>query len=406
MDKYIQMILVKFIEKYHRRNFKYGEKEIHQNIQLKPTEIYRKYGNPEGDTLVEKDINEACSFLFEKGFIEFTNYKFSDDISKIILNQDKVEQMEEYLETVYGITSRSFKASKIRQYMDRYGNSGLLTNYYCEQLDYQLNQTLTDLDPIKELNTLKILDFIQHNKKDLYVREVSMLVFGDSKVFEEKNFYNSICTIIRNALDLPKDECSPNDEILQNYHIYPVDQEILIKGNISVEREDDIFSIERFQNGISLSSSDTAVISSIKVNTLKFITIENKTAFYRFHDDTYSVMYLGGYANRHQIDLLKKIYQQNPNIEYYHFGDIDIGGFFIHQHLCRNTGIPFQLFHMGIEDLRNPMNQLCLKPLENEDANRARSLADIEPYKDIIRVMLEENVKLEQEIICLQLFEK
>ena len=36
------------------------------------------------------------------------------------------------------------------------------------------------------------------------------------------------------------------------------------------------------------------------------MTIENKTSFQRMVDEKCSYLYLGGYANRHQITFLKK----------------------------------------------------------------------------------------------------
>ena len=59
------------------------------------------------------------------------------------------------------------------------------------------------------------------------------------------------------------------------------------------------------------------------------------------------MMYLGGFANRYQIEFLKKVVLNNPNVRYCHFGDIDIGGFLIHKHLCRETLKNFELYCMG-----------------------------------------------------------
>lgn len=151
---------------------------------------------------------------------------------------------------------------------------------------------------------------------------------------------------------------------------------------------------------------DIPLIDYIKVDTEKFMTIENKTAFYQFDDKYFSVMYLGGFANRYQINLLKKIILENPDIGYYHFGDIDAGGFYIHQHLCKNTGTNFELYHMNVEVLHDPAYTNCLSELTENDRTRIKSLSEIELYKEVANVMLDENVKLEQEIVCLNLVSK
>ena len=50
-------------------------------------------------------------------------------------------------------------------------------------------------------------------------------------------------------------------------------------------------------------------------------------------------------------DFLIKVYRSEPNKQYFHFGDIDAGGFYIFGDLCEKTGIPFQPFSMDIDTL-------------------------------------------------------
>ena len=68
------------------------------------------------------------------------------------------------------------------------------------------------------------LALLQENERDLYVREASVLVYGDSKHFEEER-YEAVCGIIREALGKPAAEAEAYDEILQLYHISNVEQE-------------------------------------------------------------------------------------------------------------------------------------------------------------------------------------
>ncbi len=90
-------------------------------------------------------------------------------------------------------------------------------------------------------------------------------------------------------------------------------------------------------------------------------TIENKTSFQRLKDEDTATMYLGGFANKHQIEFLKKVISDNPFVKYYHFGDIDIGGFLIHKHLCRETAKKFDLYCMGIQQLHDMRFRYCLR---------------------------------------------
>ncbi len=108
------------------------------------------------------------------------------------------------------------------------------------------------------------------------------------------------------------------------------------------------------------------------------------------------VIYLGGYHNSVRREFIKKLYQQNPNIHFYHFGDIDAGGFYILEHLKRQTGVDFKPYKMDIATLKE---YYCYsKKLTDNDHDRLAKLKD-SPYNEVISYMLENNCKLEQEAI-------
>ena len=392
---YKSKILSKLIEKYNKRDLKYSGKEINREISVKPKELYRLYGTPDADALEEKRFNEAVDGLIQQGFVDAKRVIFSDDITKIVFNQ--------YLVDNYQIIPRDTRVSDALVLVHDYEGHGSLTDYYCEKLEKQFTSKIFDIDLDKEKKIFSILDFIQANKTDYYVREVSMLVFGSSKIFEENPFYDNVCTIIREATGKDRDESTPNDDILKDFHIQNIDQEILIKGDVTISFSGYSLAVGKFVNGVAFPSSEIGRIDSIDVATNKLLTIENKTAFYRFDNDEYAVMYLGGYANRYQTELIKKIHRYDPTVEFFHFGDIDMGGLFIHQHLCKSTGIHFEMLHMGIEELDAPENRNCLQCLTEADRERSESLLGIPEYRDIVTRMLEKNIKLEQEIICLNI---
>ena len=89
-----------------------------------------------------------------------------------------------------------------------------------------------------------------------------------------------------------------------------------------------------------------------------------------------------------------------------HFGDIDAGGLWIHNHLCKITGINFGLFCMSEKELEDPVYKKCLRKLSENDITRMQELKDIPDYKDVVDYMLKNKVKLEQEIVSLRLMSK
>lgn len=101
--------------------------------------------------------------------------------------------------------------------------------------------------------------------------------------------------------------------------------------------------------------------------------------------------------------IKKDVYMSNRNASYLHFGDIDAGGFWIHHNLCEITGVNFELFSMSADELGNKEFASCLHELSGNDRVRLRELKKIDVYEDVVRYMLHNNVKLEQEIVSLTL---
>ena len=64
------------------------------------------------------------------------------------------------------------------------------------------------------------------------------------------------------------------------------------------------------------------------------------------------------------------------------------------------------MYHMSECDLENPLYTQCLKQLTESDRTRLSKLREMPEYGECIEYMLENNVKLEQEIISLILYQK
>jgi hypothetical protein len=189
---YKSKILSKLIEKYNKRDLKYSGKEINREISVKPKDFYRLYGTPDADASEEKRINDAVDSLIQQGFVDAKRVKFSDDITKIVINLDALDVINQYLADNYQIIPRDTKVSDALALVNEYEGRGILTDYYCEKLEKQVTSKITDIDLDKVKKVFSILDFIQANETDYYVREVSMLVFGSSKIFEENPFYDNV----------------------------------------------------------------------------------------------------------------------------------------------------------------------------------------------------------------------
>lgn len=397
---YEKAILERLISKKDRRDAD-GVKTS-RRIIVKPSEIYSHYNEYNADLLEKEAFSEAVEKLSEKGFIGISVIRFSSDIEKIYLKEDMLDLIHRYLSDEFGVALRDDIAADIRSLLERYGLGGKLTGYYHAYIEKQLNVPGVTLDTERVRRNLMMLDFLDNNKRKLYVREVSISVYGDSKWFEENN-YDEICMIAGVALNMPENSLDMNgDDILQRLNIMASEQDIFIKGAWIIEWPDYKLDVLKIPGGISVTSADAQNIVKITVESERMITVENKTSYQRMSSASDSYMYLGGFASRYQILFLRKVISDNPKIKYCHFGDIDVGGFFIHRHLCHETGHDFELYKMGISELRDPRFAGCLRPLTSNDLVRMESLITDETYHDVLSYMKEKNVKLEQEIISME----
>ncbi len=393
---YKKAILDGLLKKYNNRFAK--NITTNRRIILKPIEVYKDYAKNNADISEKQGINEAVSILNDIGLVTADYLRFSDDIEKIYLSEEHIDALYEYLKDEYGVVPQSTISKLVHKIVEKYIGTGEIVQKYCKNILVQIEDPRCVLIPERIEENLKMLSFLEKNKENLYVREISMLVYGDSKWFENNN-YEEVCTFMRTATGRIREEGERNDAILSFFFVTPSEQEIFIKGNWTIEWEQYILDVSKFQGGIAIASSDVQSIKNISVNSENVMTIENKTSFQRLKNGDSAMMYLGGFANRHQIEFLKKVISDNTNVHYYHFGDIDIGGFLIHKHLCRETAKRFELYCMGIQQLCDMRFSHCLKELTDSDMSRLESLTEDATYRAVLKYMKENNVKLEQEIV-------
>ena len=176
-----------------------------------------------------------------------------------------------------------------------------------------------------------------------------------------------------------------------------------LKGQLSFRIYETEFDLANLKQGIGISGEDLSAIRFCEMSAIKrVITIENLTTFFRWEEPESLIIYLGGYHNAVRRALLKAVYEALPDAEYYHFGDIDAGGFEIYRDLCQKTGIPFEMYRMNLDTLK--AYQEYGRELTENDRIRLRKIlernaGETEEICEVIRYMLEWNVKLEQECV-------
>ena len=401
MHNYEEKMLTMLVELYRKSKKDSGTGVINRRTRIKPTKLYVGYNRNDGDLDEINEINDTAKKLQEKGFLTYEMKGFSNEIAAIYLIDDQVEEAEKYLAGKYGYESKHEKMKRVEGIIAKYSGYSPAADLECAKLRESLDKNIVPRNYEQTEEVLKALIFIERNERMLYVREASMLIYGSSKYFEE-NTLDAVCSLLRKYHGQPCEENELLDEILGKYHILAERQKICLKGNVIFVKNGRTIELDGFRNGIEFYADELGEIEKILVRDSRFITVENKTSYMRCQEEETSYFYLGGYANRFQREFLKKVYEDNPEIRYLHFGDIDAGGFYIHENLCKITGISFELWRMSVEELQDSRYAGCLLKLSANDRKRLKVLGEHELYRDVVQYMLEHDVKLEQEIVSLR----
>ena len=403
--RYEERILQTLLDSYERSRLSRGENEVAVHIAFpitpKTMPIYF-----DENSLAYEEIHGTAGHLEEMGYTcsVWKGGKKNHILQKIVLCDEKVDEIYRHLGRVPEKQMQQAQLAVLQE-LKTECSTPVARNFIC-WLMKRLEQGKTvkeylNLDDTEGRRRLiRAIHKIETNQKEIYIREFSVQCFGDSKELEKKS--GLIGKIFRRFSDDMED--MDNDVILAEYGIYRTPNYVYVKGSgrlrIGTPEAYDI-DLRSLRQGIGLSGEDLDGLEwKVDVSVKRIITIENLTTFFRWEEPDSVLIYLGGYHNAVRRKFLQKLYQVFPEAEYFHFGDIDVGGFEIYEDLCRRTGIPFTTYKMGISELEQ--YEQYTRELTENDRKRMDSLLNNEAYENvwpILRYMKEHGKKLEQESI-------
>ena len=404
MAHYDKKLLNALVDSYERSLLFSGQNKVNVKIAFPFTrKTLPNYF--EESSLDYEEIHTCVQELEYRGFLSvaWKRGKTGHIIEKVILNVEKLQEVYEYLCRVPKRQQQEQIWVVLQQAVQEFQTS------VCSSFVSYLQERLSNCKSVKEYldiadaegakRIIKAVYLIEKNETPCYIREFSIRNFSDSKIFEE--MLSSIVKIMRRFGDgLEGMELS---DILAEYNIYHTPNYVYFKGNIVLNVDGKTLPIGGLQQGIGVSGEDVSKISLQDTAEIKkVITIENLTTFFRWQDEKSLILYLGGYHNSVRRSLLKMIYRQLPDIDYYHFGDIDVGGFEIYEDLCAKTGIPFKLYRMNVDTLKRYAK--FGKKLTESDKKRINKVLENKKiaYAGVLHYMLLNNVKLEQECVAME----
>lgn len=390
---YEQALLKKLLSKYEKSKLSTIGSNKNLKIALKLNEKNLPEYVNEDSYLYEKEINNTIYNLANKNFIEYTIN--NGRIDKILLNLETIENIYNYLK----LDSPKIEREKYLEIVTKYKDKGYLTSTFATNVENiinnykQHNKYFTSPKELEEI--FLILDKLDNQKEEISRRTFSSKYLNDSKRLE--TILSKIEKIIKECTNLD------TEDIISNYNVYKNPTFIYLKGSITIKINNQIIDLNKLSHELILSSNHLKDLELINLSVDNIITVENLTTFYDYPINNNLIIYLGGYHNEIRKNFLLKLFNFNKNLNFYHSGDIDAGGFYILNHLIKDTNINFIAKYMDINTLIKYKDHT--KELTKEDIKRLTSLKEqpiMNKYLDVIEYMLKYNVKLEQENINYQ----
>lgn len=389
MTSYQKKLLNKLVDSYEKSKTHIGANKTKQRFTVEISKLFPEYAD-ESDYASFEKINSEMQELEDKSFISL-KIKSGEMIDKAELNVNLLEKIYTFLERK---PKKDTYAEALALFEEYQSCNPILEKFCSEQIaNIETNKTVKYVSPEGDCGELEkiliALKEIINIQSETFYRDFSVRVYGDSKAFDmiKDKVVSILCRF---------DESADEASVLADMNLIKNPGHVYFKGNAVITLNGQPLDISGLSGDIGISSEMLRNIDLVKTNGKNIVTVENLTSFHSYRPNGDLVIYLGGYHNTLRRDFIRKIYNDNPDKNYLHFGDIDAGGFYILEHLRNRTKIDFKPYHMDVPTLIK-YKSYC-KQLTENDKKRLGSLLG-RGYDDVILYMLENNCKLEQEAI-------
>lgn len=392
MNKYGKLVLNHLLDKYERSVLSKQGSDKHLRIHTPVRKLFPKYDN--SDYYHERLlVDEALHDLRELHIVSLS--MDLDGIDDIELSLFYIEKAYQYANRTFSLETRKTVIQLLEQTTFSYE---WLETFRVDMLKklslFQSVYRYLNLDDILEIKDIfTVLKALPLQNYEISLRKFSLAILKDSKRLEVIK-----TRLLHILFDYCPESFADEDDAFAYFNIMKNPGFLYLRGRMVIELNGQVIDLGRLKSPFSLMSENIEQLHILDIQDQNVLTIENLTSFYDTVLDNTLVIYLGGYHNALRRSLLTKIYALYPHLKFYHFGDIDAGGFYIYYHLKEKTQIPFEMLGMDIPTLQH--YQAYCKSLTQNDRRRLEKLQE-KYHLEVISYMLKHNCKLEQEIVNL-----
>lgn len=319
---------------------------------------------------------------------DITQIHYAVDVIPLLCKKEKIEdpleKQKRYIE-------------KIEMHIQKVSDVRWLYTYY-----YSLLEKLKQGKIVKEMedeNLFFCLEGLADIKSPVWKRIFSANILKNSKKFTNE-YEKKVIGILRMYSDLPDKDEMTDEEILKNYGILSYAQVLEWKGAIVYELDiGKKVDTSNFYYGTIINSQTLEHSKPIDIpNIRRIVTIENKANYENmaYKKDTLYI-YCHGFFSPKEVKYLQELEKlADTNVEFFHWGDMDLGGiriFLFNKENIFPTLKPYKMDRKSFEEAANRNVGIKL----GEEKRKKLEQMDVGELEELKKCILEYGVEIEQE---------
>ena len=380
--------------------------------------IMRLYDNGKSDFIdynieepaIRKEINQAVMDLANRRFIEFEWMRGQENyiLSRLWLNYDSLGQIYTHLgrrprsDTVDEVLSQL--KILLNETREDWAHKWLDETYVVISRKQTIGNNLPEGKSERNDLLKTVSELSKRTEVEILERIFSIQCFGDSKRFEH-SVKPRLVRILKKYL--VQDECI-DDEALRYVGIVRYPEQFEFSGALSIMLPKGLVDFMPLPFGGTLTIYDVKE-GQIKLGSdiRRILSIENRANYIeyirKFQSKDELVLFHGGQFSPAKSVFLNALVSSMPeSCMFFHWGDIDYGGFSMLARLRQEIIPDVQAWKMGIEDLRQYSKYTI--GFSESYGKRLASLLEMPELRDClscIKFMLKHKVRLEQEAMLI-----
>lgn len=348
--------------------------------------------------------------LEKSGYIRTEKSNLGADMKKIYYSIDVIPKLCEK-EGIEDPRKQQLRYIKQIEQLRAEVQGSFLEGYYDEIIRrLELGEIVKSPD-MEDVDFFRCLNAVVNLKKSLWMRVFSAAVLNDSKRLKKDYEKKVVKVLVRSPL---YEEGMTDDEILSVHGILSYAQVMEWKGPllyklkggqeyIEDKAREKEYEIDTSQNQygtvINSQTLERAFPVSIK-GVQRIVTIENKANYeeMKYREDTLYLFCHGFYSPKERIFLKRLMEVAEGEIQYFHWGDMDMGGIRIFRFNKKNIFPKLKPYKMDREAFQEALERGAGIPLEEKKKEKLEKLNAGE-LEELKKCILEKGVEIEQEIL-------